>query len=55
MIRIALPLLACSISAQIVVSPSGPVRTASAARDDARAERRTGQTGPITIAFRAVS
>ena len=42
------------ISAQtVVVSPNGPIKTLLAARDAARAQRRSGQTGPITITVRA--
>lgn len=36
----------------IVVSPDGPVRTLTAARDMARAQRRSGRTGTIKIQIR---
>ncbi|HEY1948713.1 MAG TPA: hypothetical protein VGG97_17015 [Bryobacteraceae bacterium] len=48
-------LLLCisSLGAQtIVVSPDGPVRTLAGARDLARAQRRTGASGPIKIQIR---
>jgi len=38
---------------EIVVSPSGPIKTLAEARDAARAERRSGRTGSITITVRA--
>jgi hypothetical protein len=38
---------------KIVVSPDGPVKTLLEARDAARAQRRSGKTGPITITIRA--
>jgi len=56
MIRVALFLsfFIVSASAQtIVVSQNGPIRTLAAARDAARAQRRSGRTGPITITVRA--
>ena len=37
----------------ITVSPNGPIRTLIEARDAARAQRRSGITGPITITVRA--
>lgn len=37
----------------IIVSPSGPIKTLAEARDAARAERRSGRTGSITITVRA--
>ena len=37
----------------IVVSPAGPIKTLSEARDAARAERRSGKVGTITITVRA--
>jgi hypothetical protein len=46
-------LLTASLSAQtIVVSPDGPIRTLSAARDAARAQRRAGRTGAIVVEVR---
>ena len=46
-------LLAATVSAQtIVVSPDGPIRSLTAARDAARAQRRTGRTGTITVELR---
>jgi hypothetical protein len=48
-------LLLClsGLSAQtIVVSPDGPIRTLAGARDAARAQRRAGASGPITIQIR---
>jgi parallel beta-helix repeat protein len=46
-------LAAAIVSAQtIVVSPDGPIRTLTAARDAARAERRAGRTGPISVQLR---
>jgi transcriptional regulator GlxA family with amidase domain len=36
----------------IVVSPDGPVKTLAAARDTARAQRRAGASGTITIQIR---
>ncbi len=38
---------------KIVVSPDGPVKTLLEARDAARAQRRSGKAGPITITIRA--
>jgi hypothetical protein len=37
----------------ITVSPHGPIRTLTEARDAARAQRRSGITSPITITVRA--
>jgi hypothetical protein len=37
----------------ITVSPAGPIKTLSEARDAARAQRRSGSTGPITITVHA--
>lgn len=37
----------------IVVSPRGPIKTLAEARDAARAQRRSGRLGPITITIRA--
>jgi parallel beta-helix repeat protein len=37
----------------ITVSPAGPIKTLLAARDEARAQRSSGSTGPITITVRA--
>src|ERR1019366_9680141 len=46
-------LFAATVSAQtIIVSPDGPIRTLAAARDAARAQRRAGRTGPITVQLR---
>jgi parallel beta-helix repeat protein len=46
-------LFAATVAAQtIVVSPEGPIRTLAAARDAARAQRRAGRTGPITVEIR---
>jgi parallel beta-helix repeat protein len=54
MMRIVLFLLAATLSAQtITVSPSGPINTLAEARDAARAQRRSGKKGPITITVRA--
>jgi parallel beta-helix repeat protein len=51
--RAFLLVLAVSAAAQtIVVSPEGPIRTLVEARDAARAQRRGGATGPITIQIR---
>jgi len=42
------------MSAQtIAVSPEGPIKTLAEARDAARAQRRSGKSGPITITVRA--
>ena len=38
---------------QITLSPAGPIKTLAQARDAARAQRRSGTTGPITITIRA--
>jgi parallel beta-helix repeat protein len=38
---------------KIVVSPDGPIKTLTEARDAMRAQRRSGKTGPITITIRA--
>ncbi|MEI9980565.1 MAG: right-handed parallel beta-helix repeat-containing protein [Edaphobacter sp.] len=37
----------------VTVSPQGPIKTLAEARDAARAQRRSGITGPITITVRA--
>ncbi|MDE3164830.1 MAG: right-handed parallel beta-helix repeat-containing protein [Acidobacteriota bacterium] len=51
--RLLLFLAAMTAAAQtITVSPDGPVRTLSAARDAARAARRAGHSGTITIQLR---
>jgi hypothetical protein len=51
---VLLSLLTVTISAQtIAVSPDGPIKTLAEARDAARAQRRSGKTGPITITVRA--
>src|SRR5690349_15912853 len=43
-------LLASTLAAQtIVVSPAGPLKTMVEARDAARAQRRAGNTGTLTI------
>jgi hypothetical protein len=48
--RLLVFLAAISASAQtITVSPAGPIRTPAAARDAARAARRAGRTGTVTI------
>src|SRR5664280_2731089 len=48
--RACLVLLASTMAAQtIVVSPSGPVKTLAQGRDAARAQRRAGRTGNLTI------
>ncbi len=55
MARIALlmALTAASVSAQnIVVSPTGPIKTLAEARDAARLERRSRKRGPIVITVR---
>jgi parallel beta-helix repeat protein len=54
--RLAMALLCVIVAmpAQIItVSPRGPIRTLTEARDAARAQRRSGITGPITITVRA--
>jgi parallel beta-helix repeat protein len=54
--RLALALLfvVAAAPAQVInVSPAGPIKTLTEARDAARAERRSGITGPITITVRA--
>ena len=54
--RLALTLLLVVVAAPaqiITVSPAGPIKTLSEARDAARAQRRSGSTGPITITVRA--
>jgi parallel beta-helix repeat protein len=38
---------------EIVVSPDGPIKTLSQARDAVRTQRRLGKTGPITITIRS--
>src|ERR1700722_4149940 len=49
-----LVLATVTVSAQkIVVSPSGPIRTLTEAREAARFERRSGKQGPIIITVRA--
>jgi parallel beta-helix repeat protein len=56
MIRITclLVLATVTVSAQkIVVSPSGPIRTLTEAREAARLQRRSGKQGPIIITVRA--
>jgi parallel beta-helix repeat protein len=46
-------LFASTLAAQtVVVSPAGPVRSLAEARDAARAQRRAGRTGAITIEIR---
>jgi parallel beta-helix repeat protein len=53
MMRIGLFLLAVTLSAQsITISPNGPIKTLVEARDAARAQRRSGKKGPITITVR---
>ena len=37
----------------VAVSPTGPIKTLAEARDAARAQRRSGVTGPITITIGA--
>jgi len=54
--RLAMALLFVVVAspAQIItVSPHGPISTLTEARDAARAQRRSGITGPITITIRA--
>jgi len=54
--RLAMTLLFVIVAAPaqvITVSPSGPIKTLADARDAARAQRRSGRTGPITITVRA--
>jgi parallel beta-helix repeat protein len=54
--RLAAALLFVVIAAPaqvITVSPTGPIKTLLEARDAARAQRRSGGTGPITITVRA--
>jgi parallel beta-helix repeat protein len=46
-------LAAAALHAEIVVSPAGPIRTLEAARDAARAQRKSGTSGPISIKLRA--
>jgi len=51
---VSLLLMIGAVSAQtIVVSPDGPIKTLVDARDAARAQRRSGKTGPITITVHA--
>jgi parallel beta-helix repeat protein len=51
--RFLVLLFACTLAAQtVVVSPAGPVRSLAEARDAARAQRRAGRTGAITIEIR---
>jgi parallel beta-helix repeat protein len=50
--RLAMALLFVVVAARaqvITVSPVGPIKTLAEARDAARAQRRSGSTGPITI------
>ena len=48
--RACLLFLASTLAAQtITVSPTGPVKTLAEARDAARAQRRAGKTGNLTI------
>jgi parallel beta-helix repeat protein len=54
--RLAMALLFVVVAAPaqvITVSPAGPIKTPAEARDAARAQRRSGNTGPITITVRA--
>jgi parallel beta-helix repeat protein len=54
--RLATALLFVVVAAPaqvITVSPTGPIKTLLEARDAARAQRRSGSTGPITITVRA--
>jgi parallel beta-helix repeat protein len=54
--RLAMALLfvvAAAPAQDIIVSPAGPIKTLVEARDAARAQRRSGVTGPITITVRA--
>jgi parallel beta-helix repeat protein len=54
--RLAMTLLFVVVAAPaqvITVSPAGPIKTLAEARDAARAQRRSGNTGPITITVRA--
>jgi hypothetical protein len=44
---------ATSSTPKVVVSPDGPIKTLNEARDAVRTQRRSGQTGPITITVRA--
>src|ERR1700723_2133844 len=56
MIRITCLLVLATVTAsaqKIVVSPSGPIRTLTEAREAARLERRSGKQGPIIITVRA--
>jgi len=51
---ILLSFLTVAMSAQTIsVSPDGPIKTLAEARDAARALRRSGKAGPITITVRA--
>jgi parallel beta-helix repeat protein len=53
-LAVGLFLSVLSASAQVVtVSPQGPIKTLAEARDAARAQHRSGITGPITITVRA--
>lgn len=53
-LAIELLFIVVASSAQVItVSPVGPIRTLTEARDAARAQRRSGITGPITITVRA--
>lgn len=50
---VMLSVAAASPAQVITVSPQGPIKTLTEARDAARAQRRFGITGPITITVRA--
>ena len=53
-LALALLFVVAAAPAQVViVSPAGPIKTLAEARDAARAQRRAGVTGPITITVRA--
>ena len=53
-LAIALLFVAVALPAQVItVSPHGPIRTLTEARDAARAQRRSGITGSITITVHA--
>jgi len=53
-LAIALLFVAVALPAQVItVSPNGPIRTLTEARDAARAQRRSGITGSITITVHA--
>src|SRR3984885_623263 len=56
LIRLAMALfivVAAAPAEDIIVSPAGPIKTLVEARDAARAQRRAGSAGPITITVRA--